>query len=137
MPVSSRRPRECRIASVLILDPDPEIRALFARIVGRLGYQPLLDYGDPEEPDVVLVEPGDPGLLAGARALKTRRPELPVICASIHPAIAGAHPIESVTYLLKPFRAAALAQALAGAGILPGEDDESLLRPIRELAHRP
>jgi two-component system cell cycle sensor histidine kinase/response regulator CckA len=102
------------VGTVLILEPDAEVRSLYERAVARLGYTALCVNGSGlaglETPDAVLVEPGADYELSLARELRAANPELPIVCASIYPA--QSFGLGPVVFLEKPFRLAMLQDAL-------------------------
>ena len=65
--------------------------------------------------DVLVIEPADPSALSTARALRLRRRELPIICASIYPDSPGAERLQPLAYLMKPFALVELERALLAA----------------------
>ena len=79
----------------MICEPHGEVRALLGHVVTRLGFEPV--YADARsggalvdaDVDVLVIEPADPSALSTARALRLRRRELPIICASISASAAG------------------------------------------------
>jgi CheY-like chemotaxis protein len=102
------------VGTILILEPDTEVRALYERAVVRLGYTAAFvnGYGLAGLPDVdaVLVEPGSDRELELAQELRRDRPDLPMVCASIFPA--QSFGLGPVVYLEKPFKLSALQDAL-------------------------
>ena len=96
------------MARIFILEPEPELRELLARVVKRLGHEPvqhLESAADIHPGDVVVVEPGDERCYAGARAIHERLPEVPIVCVSIYSEVPGdAKALEPVAYVVKPFR---------------------------------
>jgi DNA-binding NarL/FixJ family response regulator len=104
------------VARILISEPDPETRILLELHVLRLGHQ-LLGGGPAadEQPAAVLVEPASTAGLHTARALRSRYPELPIICISIHPPSPETAALEPSAYLLKPVRRSDLERALRDA----------------------
>jgi hypothetical protein len=106
---------------VLICEPHAEVRALLGHVVTRLGFEPV--YVDTRsggvladaDVDVLLIEPADPTALSTARALRLRRRELPIICASIYPDSPGAERLRPLAYLMKPFALVDLEGALLAA----------------------
>lgn len=105
------------MALFLIIEPDEDIRRLYAAVVRGLGHEAAFYDGLPTvRPDVVLVEPADPGSLAAALRLQHDYPGLPIVCASIDkPTREEAQVLQATTYLLKPFRLLDLTQALQSA----------------------
>lgn len=110
-----------REMKVLICEPHAEVRALLGHVVTRLGFEPV--YADTRsggvladaDVDVLLMEPADPTALSTARALRLRRRELPIICASIYPDSPGAERLRPLAYLMKPFALVDLERALLTA----------------------
>ena len=102
------------MGTVLILEPDAEVRSLYERAVNRLGYTAAFVNGSGldglPELEAVLVEPGSEHLLGLARELRAANPGLPMVCASIYPA--QSFGLGPVVYLEKPFRLAMLQDAL-------------------------
>jgi DNA-binding response OmpR family regulator len=107
--------------NVLICEPHAEVRALLAHVVTRLGFEPV--YADARsggaqsdtDVDILLLEPADPAALSTARALRLRRRELPIICASIYPDLPDAEGLHPLAYLIKPFALIDLERALLAA----------------------
>jgi hypothetical protein len=59
------------MALFLIIEPDEDIRRLYAAVVRGLGHEAAFFDGLPTgKPDVVLVEPADPNSLAAALRLQ-------------------------------------------------------------------
>jgi CheY-like chemotaxis protein len=102
------------MALFLIIEPDEDIRRLYAAVVRGLGHEAALFDGLPTaRPDVVLVEPADPASLSAALRLQRDHPGLPIICASIDkPKDEETQGLQVTTYLLKPFRLVDLTDAL-------------------------
>jgi hypothetical protein len=104
------------VTEILVLEPDPEVRALSERAITRLGHRPAFANGDVSalgDVDVVVVEPGSPPDLDIAVALRAERPTLPIVCASIYPA--NGFGLDPVAFLEKPFRLSALEHAIGCA----------------------
>ena len=100
---------------ILILEPEAELRELFAHVARRLGHETVTDAGS-EPVDVVLVEPENARTFAAARDMHERFPEVPVICASIRSASYSVRrELEPKRCLLKPFAVAELERALTDA----------------------
>jgi hypothetical protein len=105
----------------MICEPHGEVRALLGHVVTRLGFEPV--YADARsggafvdaDVDVLVIEPADPSALSTARALRLRRRELPIICASIYPDSPGAERLGPLAYLMKPFALVDLERALLAA----------------------
>jgi len=104
------------MARILIVEPHPEVRDLFVRIVSRLGHEPVVHDGETEEPhdlDVVLLEPVHWDGVEIARSAQ-RRSGARVVCVSISPPSEETLALGSA-YLLKPFSLADLERALLSA----------------------
>jgi CheY-like chemotaxis protein len=104
------------VARILISEPEPETRILLELHVLRLGHQ-LLGGGPAadEQPAVVLIEPASSAGLATARGLRSRYPELPIICISTHPPSPETTALRPSAHLLKPIRRSELQHALSEA----------------------
>lgn len=102
------------MALFLIIEPDEDIRRLYAAVVRGLGHEAAFFDGLPTaKPDVVLVEPADSKSLAAALRLQHDNPDLPIVCASVDkPTREEAHALRATTYLLKPFTLVDLTNAL-------------------------
>jgi DNA-binding response OmpR family regulator len=115
---SGSRPRR-----ILIADPDRDVSELFGRVIRGTGHKPLvltparLEAEAPPDVDLLLLEPALPGALQLAQALRARRPNLPIVCASVYeptsPAIGDLLVLlQPLAYLPKPFPLAELKNAL-------------------------
>ena len=106
------------MATVVICEPHPDIRALLAFVVRRLGHDAQEADGSVAQiarADALLVEPGDAvGLDVAVRA-RAELPELPIVCASIFPRGAECAEVRPDAYLVKPFALFELEDALRGA----------------------
>jgi CheY-like chemotaxis protein len=102
------------MALFLIIEPDEAIRLLYAEVVRGLGHDTTFPWDETNaEPDVVLAEPADPRSFETALRLRLARPDLAIVCASIHePVPEQVQALRPSAYLLKPFRLAELADAL-------------------------
>lgn len=102
------------MAHFLIIEPDEDIRRLYAAVVRGLGHEAALFDGLPvARPEVVLVEPADPESLAAVLLLQHDHPGLAIVCASIDkPPHEDTQGLQVTTYLLKPFRLIDLTDAL-------------------------
>jgi len=102
------------MALFLIIEPDEDIRRLYAAVVRGLGHEAAFFNGSSAtDPDVVLVEPANPESFAVALQLQRDKPRLPVVCASIHKAAPDmVHVLQASTHLLKPFSLVELTDAL-------------------------
>ena len=102
------------MARIFILEPEPELRALLARVVARLGHEPIQHLEAAS--DVVIVEPGDEKAYAGALAIHRRLPEVPIVCVSVYSEVPGdAKALDPVAHVLKPFRLAEVERAIETA----------------------
>ncbi|MGZ8702389.1 MAG: hypothetical protein ACXWZY_08885 [Gaiellaceae bacterium] len=102
------------MALFLIIEPDEDIRRLYAAVVRGLGHEAAFFDGLPvDRPHVVLVEPAHPESLEAALRLQHDYPGLPIVCASIdEPTRDKAQVLQASTYLLKPFTLVELTNAL-------------------------
>ncbi len=107
------------MARILIAEPAPEVQRLVAHVVARLGHQSVVvgESGEDEllEIDAAVLEPVFSAGLAAVLALRARRPDLPVVCASIYPRTPRVVALAPVAFLLKPFRLTELEHALRAA----------------------
>ena len=121
------------MARFLILEPSREVRELFGYVVNRLGHQAILwDGVDRRELDVdaVLLEPAYARGRELVSRLRDRRPELPVVCASVYmPTSQLRESLQPIAYLEKPFALVDLELALERA--VMAQDDAG---PLRETA---
>lgn len=106
------------MASVLVVEPHPEVRELLVRIVGRLGHDALVDDGRPpdewEDVAAVLVEPACEGSIEAVAPLVRERGAA-LLCVSIYPPSAESTALAPVAHLQKPFSLVDLERALAAA----------------------
>ncbi len=101
--------------TILILEPDPDLRELLRLSLETIGYAPLLAdslEGDLPDAELLLVEPQWQPALAAARRLRESRPDLPIVCASVRPVTAAAESLGPAQVLLKPFLLGELYRAL-------------------------
>lgn len=108
------------MARILVCEPNPEVRALLAHVVARLGHEPVQAEDGPgdvltDDADVLLIEPAYQRALSMAEMLRARQGELPIVCASIFPPTPEWQELKPVAYLVKPFSLADLEQALLEA----------------------
>jgi CheY-like chemotaxis protein len=105
------------MALFLIIEPDEDIRRLYAAVVRGLGHEAAFFDGLPTaRPHVVLVEPAHQESFEAALRVRHDDPRLPIVCASIDkPTPEQAHVLQPVAYLLKPFRLVDLTNALQSA----------------------
>ncbi|MBL4845100.1 MAG: response regulator [Planctomycetes bacterium] len=129
--------REPAANSVLVVEDDPMVRAVFQRALEFGGYDVIVAANAEEalevpttHYDLLLTDVGLPGKsgLELAEALLAERPELPVICTSGH---LGETPLqaerlgEHVTFLAKPYPVDALLAAIREV-LGPASDCKSL-----------
>ena len=101
------------MAHFLIIEPNEDIRRLYAAVIRGLGHDAaFINGGSMADPEVVLVEPADPESFAAALRLQRDNPALPVICASVHKPSQHIDLLEACTHLLKPFSLVELSDAL-------------------------
>ncbi len=107
-----------RVARVLICESEPDVGALLALQLHRLGHEAVIynaSWSSPlEAVDVILIEPGGIGI-GLARELRLRAPDLPMVCSSIYPPSPETDALAPAAYLVKPFPAAALDVAIRAA----------------------
>ncbi len=101
------------MALFLIIEPNEDIRRLYATVVRGLGHEAAFVSDAPvADPHVVLVEPAHPESFATALRLQRDNPRLPVVCASVHKPRDMARVLKASTHLLKPFSLVELTDAL-------------------------
>jgi hypothetical protein len=106
------------VARILVCDPNLDVSALLAFAVRRIGHEPVLPDGTPEQPrtvDAIVLEPACPLSLELAGWARAHAPRVAIVCASIYPPWAEAQALAPHAYLLKPFPLVQLEQALTGA----------------------
>jgi len=117
-------------ATILVVDDDPDIRRMLAASLDALGYRVLEAEDGPSglaaldggAPDLVVVDFAMPGMNGAevAKAVRERRPELPIVFASGYADTAAIEAVagKDAAVLRKPFRIdqlqAVLAEALNG-----------------------
>jgi len=117
------------MATILIADPDPATRSLLEVLVLRLGHRPIgqWELAEDESPDLVLLEPASRADMRHAQHLRSRFPELPILCVSIDPPSPDIRLLGIAGHVMKPFRRSQLERALESAlvqcaGRLRGSD---------------
>jgi DNA-binding response OmpR family regulator len=107
------------VGTVLILEPQPELAELFARLAGRLGHDAVAGAegasSDLHRLDAVVLEPRSSLGLRIARQLRARDPTLPIVCVSVLPLTPAARELAPAAFLLKPFGNGELEQTLRAA----------------------
>src|SRR3954469_16656143 len=75
------------MARILIHEPHPDVRVLFAAVVRRAGHDPVGqgELTSDDAPELMILEPASADGLAAAARLRRRLEDLPIICASIEP----------------------------------------------------
>jgi hypothetical protein len=104
------------MASILILEPDPETHTLLGLLVRRLGHR-LLGPGDVAagaDPELLLLEPAS-AALKQAQSLRRRLERLPIVCVSIEPPSTAGQALRPLAHVMKPFRRSELEVALREA----------------------
>jgi CheY-like chemotaxis protein len=101
------------MALFLIIEPNEDIRRLYAAVVRGLGHEAAFLDGLPTStPHVVLVEPAHAESFDAALRLQRDNPGLPIVSASIDGPNHAAQALEATTHLLKPFSLVELTDAL-------------------------
>jgi hypothetical protein len=107
------------VGLILILEPHPEVSALFGQVALRLGHASVTKVSPDASVapvEAIVVEPSGQRGRALARVLHERFPDIPVICAStLPPTKELREELEPRVYLTKPFPLGDLEQALAAA----------------------
>jgi CheY-like chemotaxis protein len=116
------------VATILIVDPDPATRSLLEVLILRLGHRPIgqWELAEDETPDLMLLEPASRAGMRHAERLRTRFPELPILCVSIEPLCSEVQELGIAGHVMKPFRRLDLEGALEVA-LTPAEAFEARL----------
>jgi len=140
--------------TVLVIDDDPEVRRLLARMLGKDGFRVLeapdgergLALARSERPDVITLDvlmPGTDGW--GVLAALKNDPALasiPVVMLSIMDERNLGYSLGAAEYLTKPIERAQLSAVLSryrkapGAGVLVVEDDEATRAVLRKALEK-
>jgi CheY-like chemotaxis protein len=115
------------VATILIADPDPATGSLLEVLVLRLGHRPIgqWELTEGETPDLMLLEPASRVGLRQARRLRSRNPEMPILCVSIDPPCEELRELGVAAHVMKPFRRSQLERALEAALIPATEELEA------------
>lgn len=103
------------MASILILEPYPEVRELIGRLVTRNGHTILSESEAKLNPDAVDAVVLEPALLRGVELVKLLREvrnDLPVVVQSLHPLEDEVRAFAPAAYLMKPWTLTQLSQAI-------------------------
>jgi CheY-like chemotaxis protein len=105
------------VATILIVDPDPATRSLLEVLVLRLGHRPIgqWELAEDESPDLMLLEPASRAGLRQATRMRSRTPELPILCVSIEPPCEELRALGISDHVMKPFRRSQLERAIESA----------------------
>jgi CheY-like chemotaxis protein len=106
------------MARILIAEPVAETRELMARLVERLGHEPVWPDDPPERvagADVALLDPVGPAGEGALRILRTQTPDTRLVISSIEPPSPASRALGAAAHLLKPFGLADLRRALESA----------------------
>ena len=106
------------MATVLVIEPHPEVRELLVRIVRRLGHDVVIDDGRHAAEwghlDAVVIEPAPEGTIEAIAPL-VREGGAALVCVSIYPPSEQTRALNPVAYLQKPFSLVDLERALVAA----------------------
>ena len=97
------------MSRVLVLEPDPDVRELFGRLLHHLGHQTVSDAG--HDVEVVLLEPASKPARQILASVRLRRPNVRVVCTSVC-ARRDVDDVAGDAFLQKPFSLAALRSTL-------------------------
>jgi CheY-like chemotaxis protein len=142
------------VGTVLVIDDDPEVRQLLARMLGKEGFRVIEATGGEEgialaraeRPDVITLDVLMPGLDGwGVLAALKNDPELasiPVVMLTIMDERNLGFSLGATEYLTKPIERAQLSAVLAryrrtpGAGVLVVEDDAATRTVLRRALEK-
>jgi DNA-binding response OmpR family regulator len=117
-PFPARPGKPVPVARVLICESEPDVGALLALQLHRLGHEAVIYNGSWTSPlhvvDVVLIEPGGSGLEL-AREIRRQAPGLPIVCSSIYPRSPETDALAPAAYLVKPYPSSRLDAAIRAA----------------------
>jgi CheY-like chemotaxis protein len=111
------------MATIMVADEHDEVQRLLSYMVARVGHTPIL-WGAAESDvlhgfEALVVEPAVPGCFRYAQAVRSERPELPIVCVSIYPPTPDVRALGGVVHMLKPFSLSELESALEQALLAP------------------
>jgi CheY-like chemotaxis protein len=111
------------MATIMVADEHDEVQRLLSYMVARVGHTPAMWTAAQSDElhgfDALLLEPAFPGSFRYAQAVRSARPELPIVCASIYPPTPDVRALGCVVHLLKPFSLSELDSALEQALLAP------------------
>jgi PAS domain S-box-containing protein len=134
--------RDGRTPLVLLIDDDPDVRELFARMMPRRGFQVVLaatgaqgiELAGRLKPDAIVLDVKMPGMsgwdVLSALKLSDRTAHLPVIMLTVMQQREIGHALGAVDYLIKPLDPDSLTSTLrrhiksSSANVLVVEDDD-------------
>ena len=115
------------MANIMVIDDDPQVRAMIGRVLSRVGHDVVLAVDGEEglrkfegcRPDLIIMDLLMPGMegIETTMAIRRQAPTIPILAISGAPEFAQAYlamamGLGATASLLKPFRAAALEQAV-------------------------
>jgi CheY-like chemotaxis protein len=106
------------MASILLSEPDPDVRRLLVVLLERFGHKAIvLDGGTsvPPPADLLLLEPFSASSLQQAEVARELDPTLPIISVSALPTAASFLALGPLSYLQKPFTSEQLSAIVESA----------------------
>lgn len=107
----------------MVADEHDEVQRLLSYMVARVGHTPVLWAAAQSDElhgfEALLVEPALSGCFRYAQAVRSARPELPIVCVSMYPPTPDVRALGCVVHLLKPFSLCDLESALEQALLAP------------------
>lgn len=111
------------MATIMVADEHDEVQRLLSHMVARVGHTPVMWTAAQSDElhgfDALLVEPAFPCSFRYAQAVRSARPELPIVSVSIYPPTPDVRALGCMAHLLKPFSLGELESALEQALVAP------------------
>ena len=120
------------MATIMVADEHDEVQRLLSYMVARVGHTPAMWTAAQSDElhgfDALLVEPAFPASFRYAQAVRSARPDLPIVCVSIYPPTPDVRALGGVVHMLKPFSLSELESALEQALLAPSARNTAAAR---------